>query len=104
MSHSAFSPSHLLLYTRRFLKNDQLILGFLSVIVGLVGGGLVIVLREGILFFQNLFYGAPDERLYDYVRTCRGGRWFLCPRWVAWRSGSSCVTNCPTDVPKASRT
>lgn len=67
MSHSAFSPSHLLLYTRRFLKNDQLILGFLSVIVGLVGGGLVIVLREGILFFQNLFYGAPDERLYDYV-------------------------------------
>ena len=67
MTRSVFSPSHLLLYTRRFLKNDQLILGFLSVIVGLVGGGLVIALREGILFFQNLFYGAPDERLYDYI-------------------------------------
>ncbi len=65
MSPSSFSPSQLLIAFRKLLRNDQMILGLLSVVVGLIAGGLVIALREGILFFQANFYGAPGERLYD---------------------------------------
>jgi len=49
------------------LRNDQLILAVLALLIGLVGGALVIGLREAILFFQTGFYGAPGERLYDVV-------------------------------------
>jgi len=50
---------------RKFLRNDQLILAMLSLFIGLVGGAMVIALREAISFFQFHFYGAPGERLYD---------------------------------------
>lgn len=66
---SSFSPSRLLLGLRKFLRNDQLILAMLSLFIGLVGGALVIALREAISFFQFSFYGAPGERLYDIVAT-----------------------------------
>lgn len=61
------SLSGLMQSVRTLLRNDQLVLAMLSVFVGLVGGAMVIAFREGILFFQSNFYGAPDERLYDFV-------------------------------------
>ena len=67
MTPPSYSPAGMLRALRQFLRNDQLILAMLSVFVGLVGGAMVIALREGILFFQSNFYGAPGERLYDTV-------------------------------------
>lgn len=64
---SLFSAKEIILGFRKLLRNDQLVLAMLSVFIGLVGGGLVIALREGILFFQSNFYGAPGERLYDVI-------------------------------------
>lgn len=67
MTGSFLSMSKILNGLRNLLRNDQLILALLSVFVGLVGGAMVVALREGILFFQSNFYGAPGERLYDTV-------------------------------------
>jgi len=67
MLRSPLFMTHLFQALRKFLRNDQLILAMLSLFIGLLGGGLVIVLREGISFFQWNFYGAPGERLYEIV-------------------------------------
>ena len=67
MTRPLISSADLLLIVRKIVRNDQLTMAFLSVFIGLVGGGMVIALREGILFFQSNFYGAPGERLYDTV-------------------------------------
>jgi len=67
MTRLSFLGPKILIGLRRILRNDQLVLALLSVFIGLVGGGMVIAFREGILFFQSNFYGAPDERLYDVV-------------------------------------
>ena len=67
MARPPYAPEKLFIAARRLLRNDQLILALLSVFVGLVGGAMVIALREGILFFQSNFYGAEGERLYDTV-------------------------------------
>ena len=53
---------------RRFLQNDQLLLAFLSLAVGLAVGWGVVGFREGVLFFHAQFFGADGERLYDYVQ------------------------------------
>jgi len=67
MLRSSLFLTRLFQILRKFLRNDQLILAMLSLFIGLVGGGLVIVLRESISFFQWHFYGAPGERLYEIV-------------------------------------
>lgn len=67
MLRSPLFMTHLFQALRKFLRNDQLILAMLSLFIGLLGGGLVIVLRESISFFQWNFYGAPGERLYEIV-------------------------------------
>ncbi|MCW8915734.1 MAG: chloride channel protein [Magnetovibrio sp.] len=79
MLPSSFTPSGLFIGLRNLLRNDQMILGLLSVVVGLVGGGLVIALRESILFFQANFYGAPGERLYDVAATLPWWQLLLVP-------------------------
>lgn len=53
---------------RRILRNDQLILALLSLLVGLTVAWLVLLFREGILFFHGEFFDAEGERLYDYVQ------------------------------------
>lgn len=67
MTSRVFSPAGLLPKLRRVLRNDQLILSVLSLIVGLIAGALVVAFREGVLFFHNLFFNAPNERLYVYA-------------------------------------
>jgi len=64
---------------RRFLRNDQLILAILSLGVGLAVAWLVVVFRESILFFHSQFFGAANERLYDYVRELAWWRILLTP-------------------------
>lgn len=67
MTSRLFSPADLLLRLRRILRNDQLILSVLSLIIGLIAGALVVGFREGILFFHNQFFNAPNERLFVYA-------------------------------------
>jgi len=67
MLRPPFSSTRLFQSTRKILHNDQLILALLSLFIGLVGGAMVVALREGISFFQLHFYGAPGERLYDII-------------------------------------
>lgn len=56
-------PSKLLLRVRRIVRNDQLVLGVLALVVGVAVGGGVIAFRELIRVVQTLYYGAGDERL-----------------------------------------
>ena len=67
MASRLFSPADLLQGLRRLLRNDLLILSVLSLIVGLIAGALVVAFREGIQFFQNQFFNAPNERLFVYA-------------------------------------
>jgi len=52
---------------RRFLRNDQTILGLLALVVGFLVGAMVVAFREGILVFHGLFFGAPNERLFLFI-------------------------------------
>ena len=48
---------------RRLVRNDQLILSVLALVVGAAAGGAVIAFREAIAFVQMGFYGSGAERL-----------------------------------------
>ncbi len=52
---------------RRIIKNDQLVLGALALVVGLLVGVAVIGFREAIEFFQEAFFGTANERLYAQI-------------------------------------
>ncbi len=70
---TVFRFSRLLLYLRRVLRNDQLVLGLLALATGLVAAVAVIGFREGIALAQTLFYGSGEARL---ARIARGrARW-----------------------------
>lgn len=58
-------PSKLLLYLRRILRNDQLVLGLLAVFTGAVAAAAVVLFRVGIDLAQALFFGARGPRLPD---------------------------------------
>ncbi|MCK5445800.1 MAG: chloride channel protein, partial [Rhodospirillaceae bacterium] len=64
-----YSMLRFLVSARRIVKNDQLILAVLALVVGVLAGVVVIGFREGIAFFQNAFYGTSSERLYQFVQT-----------------------------------
>lgn len=49
---------------RRFLRNEQMLLGLLALVTGLISGAMVVAFREGILLFHGAFFGAPTERLF----------------------------------------
>ncbi len=53
---------------RRVLRNDQLILAILALVVGAAAGGSVILFREGIGLVQTVFYGSPTNHLYTHVQ------------------------------------
>ncbi|HEY9163933.1 MAG TPA: chloride channel protein, partial [Magnetovibrio sp.] len=69
----------LLTAARRVLRNDQLILALLSLLVGLIVAWLVLLFREGILFFHGQFFDAQGERLYDYVKQLPWWRILMVP-------------------------
>ena len=54
---------------RRIVRNDQLILAVLAVLVGACSGGAIILFREGISEVQSIFYGNGTDRLSDYLTT-----------------------------------
>ncbi|HEC90505.1 MAG TPA: CBS domain-containing protein [Alphaproteobacteria bacterium] len=58
-----FRPSRLLFVLRRFLKNDQLILSVLSLVVGGMAGWAVVLFRKTIELVQLAAFGYGGERL-----------------------------------------
>lgn len=60
-------PSKLLMRFRRLILNDQLVLGILAVLVGSLTGGGVIVFRETIDIFQQLFWQVSGENLPSHA-------------------------------------
>lgn len=52
---------------RQFVRNDQLILSVLALIVGAAVGGAVIAFRETIALVQTVFYGTGSERLFVHA-------------------------------------
>jgi len=67
MKKPRLKASRVLLRLRRIVRNDQLILSVLALVVGVVGGGAVIVFREAIDLVQHLFFQAPSERLFPHA-------------------------------------
>ena len=52
---------------RRLLRNDQLLLGILAIVTGVISGGMVVGFRQGILLFHGASFNAPTERLFQYI-------------------------------------
>lgn len=67
MPVNRLSPTTFMRTARGFLRNDQLLLALLALVVGLVAGWMVVGFREAILFFHAQFFNAPGERLYEAV-------------------------------------
>jgi CIC family chloride channel protein len=63
MPKSRFTVSRMLMRIRRVVRNDQLVLSVLALIVGIAAGGAVILFREGINLFQRLFFQSDSELL-----------------------------------------
>lgn len=63
-----FKPSQILLRFRRLVRNDQLVLGGLALVVGLTVGFGVILFRDAIDLVQLLYYGSGDEHLASVAR------------------------------------
>lgn len=64
----SFRPSRILLHVRRIIRNDQLVLGVLALVVGLAVGYGVVAFREAIDFVQLLYYGSSDSHLATVAR------------------------------------
>ncbi len=64
-----FTISRVLMRVRRVVRNDQLILAVLAVLVGACSGGAIILFREGISEVQSIFYGNGTDRLSDHLAT-----------------------------------
>ena len=63
MTTSRFHISRALMRVRRVLRNDQLVLSILALIVGSAVGGAIILFREGINLFQVLFFQSESDAL-----------------------------------------
>ncbi len=58
-------PSRLLMRARRIIRNDQLILVVLAVVVGALAGIGTILIREGIDWVQTIGFGSPEESIFS---------------------------------------
>ncbi|MDH5748720.1 MAG: chloride channel protein, partial [Rhodospirillales bacterium] len=79
MSMPIFTPSRFLMYARRVVRNDQLILSVLALFIGVAGGGAVIVFREGITLIQTAFYGSGTESLFKHAQELPWWQLLLAP-------------------------
>ena len=52
---------------RRVLRNDQLVLSVLALVVGSLSGGAVVAFREAISLFEWIFFGTASERLVSQI-------------------------------------
>jgi len=59
------APKDILDWLKRFLRNEQIRLAFLAVLVGVLGGGAGIAFREAIGLIQYLVFGFTSERFHS---------------------------------------
>ena len=63
----SLTPERVFVRLRRFVRNDQLVLSVLALVVGAVAGGAVVAFREAILIVQLAAFGSRDEHLYIHA-------------------------------------
>ncbi len=68
MSSHRSKMSRVMMRLRRVIRNDQLILAILALVVGAAAGGGVVLFREGIGLVQTVFYGSATNQLYTHVQ------------------------------------
>lgn len=68
MSSHRSKMSRVMMRLRRVIRNDQLILAVLALVVGAAAGGGVVLFREGIGLVQTVFYGSPTAHLSAHVQ------------------------------------
>lgn len=71
--------NRLLMRLRLVIRNDQLILSILAVLVGVITGIGVIFIREGIDFVQGIFLGGSSDKLIDSLLILPWWRILLVP-------------------------
>ena len=79
MASHGLTGSRLLMWLRRIIRNDQLILSVLALFVGAAGGGAVILFREAIVLVQTLAYGSGTESLYRHAEALPWWHLILAP-------------------------
>lgn len=81
MADGNFAIRRFILRMRGIVRNDQLLLAVLAVIVGAMSGGAIILFREGIGLIQSVFYGSATEHLSQHIQSL--------PWW--WILGAPCA-------------
>ena len=71
--------NRILMRLRLVIRNDQLILSILAVLVGAIAGIGVIFIREGIDFVQGLFLGGSSDNLINSLSSLPWWRILLVP-------------------------
>ena len=71
--------NRLLMRLRLVIRNDQLILSILAVLVGVITGIGVIFIRESIDFVQGIFLGGSSDKLIDSLLILPWWRILLVP-------------------------
>ena len=71
--------NRLLMRLRLVIRNDQLILSILAVLVGAIAGIGVIFIREGIDFVQGIFLGGSSDKLINALLVLPWWRILLVP-------------------------
>jgi CIC family chloride channel protein len=79
MARRRFRLNRLLTRLRRVVKNDQLILSVLAVLVGAIAGGGTILLREGIALFELLAFGPGSADMLERISALPWWRIVLAP-------------------------
>ncbi len=68
-----------MMFMRKLVDNDQLVMTLLAVVIGACVGTLAILFVEKIDFFQSLFLGISGERIADYIRSLPPWKVVLIP-------------------------
>ncbi|MCB2102916.1 MAG: chloride channel protein [Rhodobacterales bacterium] len=63
------TPSRVLMWLRKIVRNDQLILSVLALVVGALGGAGVILFREGMDLVRMVAYGDTNQPFHLYLKT-----------------------------------
>ncbi len=67
MGNPRFSYLGIIRSFRQVLRNDQLVLSILALLVGSLSGGAVVAFREAISAFEWIFFGTTSERLVSHI-------------------------------------
>lgn len=79
MTQGRNRPSPFILFMRKLVNNDQLVMTLLAVVVGACVGCLALLFLEQIYFFQNLFFGVGGDRIAEHIAAMPGWKIIMIP-------------------------